>query len=180
MLKRGRGNVVKFTLRRRKRTYLLWFLCIVALSVFVGTREDLPIDGMLHELMQWRPEAPTNGYKVITCNSLTAVDGDTIKCDGVNMRDMGDGKPFVSGYDTPEIRRPKCQQELELGRAAKARMQELLVTPGVQVRGSGKVDRYKRPLVWVVLPDGRSAGSVLIAEGLARVWMPSYQANWCL
>ncbi|ERP98772.1 hypothetical protein Q669_00510 [Labrenzia sp. C1B10] len=151
----------------------------MALSVFVGTSEDLPIDGMLHELMQWRPEAPTNGSKVITCNSLTAVDGDTIKCDGVNMRDMGDGTPFVSGYDTPELRRPKCQQELELARAAKARMQELLETPGVQVRDSGKVDWYNRPLVWVTLPDGRSVGAVLIDEGLARMWTPQYKANWC-
>lgn len=68
---------------------------------------------------------------LLICAVLLAVDGDTIKCDGVNMRDMGDGQPFVSGYDTPEIFRPKCQQELELGRAAKARMQELLETPGV-------------------------------------------------
>jgi endonuclease YncB( thermonuclease family) len=134
---------------------------------------------VLHELMQWSPEAPTNGSNVIRCNSLTAVDGDTIKCDGVNMRDMGDGKPFVSGYDTPEIRRPKCQQELELARTAKARMQELLETPGVQVRDSGKVDRYKRPLVWIILPDGRSVGSLLIAEGLARGWTPESKADWC-
>ncbi|WP_297833934.1 thermonuclease family protein [uncultured Roseibium sp.] len=116
---------------------------------------------------------------ILNCSQLLAVDGDTIKCDGENMRDMGDGKPFVSGYDTPEIRRPKCQQELELARAAKARMQELLMTPGVQVRDYGKTDRYKRPLVWVILSNGRSDGSVLIAEGLARVWMPGYEAYWC-
>ncbi|WP_286145689.1 thermonuclease family protein [Labrenzia sp. CP4] len=134
---------------------------------------------MLHELMQWHPEALTSDSNVIRCNSLTAVDGDTIKCDGVNMRDMGDGKPFVSGYDTPEIFRPKCQQELELGRAAKARMQELLQTPGVQVRKSRKVDRYKRPLVWVMLPDGESAGAVLIEEGLAKKWSSEYTPNWC-
>ncbi|AMN56059.1 hypothetical protein ACP90_18955 [Labrenzia sp. CP4] len=129
--------------------------------------------------MQWHPEALTSDSNVIRCNSLTAVDGDTIKCDGVNMRDMGDGKPFVSGYDTPEIFRPKCQQELELGRAAKARMQELLQTPGVQVRKSRKVDRYKRPLVWVMLPDGESAGAVLIEEGLAKKWSSEYTPNWC-
>jgi len=116
---------------------------------------------------------------LLTCASLFAIDGDSISCDGVNMRDMEDGKPFVSGYDTPEIFRPKCQQELELGRAAKARMQELLETPGVQVRDSGKVDSHKRPLVWVMLPDGRSAGAVLIEEGLAKVWTPNYQATWC-
>jgi len=65
--------------------------------------------------------------------SLLAVDGDTVKCDGVNMRDMGDGAPFVSGYDTPEIWSAKCDQELELAHVAKARMEELLATPGVKV-----------------------------------------------
>lgn len=116
---------------------------------------------------------------LLMCAQLLAVDGDTIKCDGVNMRDMGDGRPNVSGYDTPETKRPKCQQELELGRAATARMIELLSQPGVKVFDSGKRDRFKRPLVWVMLPDGRSVGSVLIAEGLARKWTPGYRANWC-
>jgi endonuclease YncB( thermonuclease family) len=120
-----------------------------------------------------------NNAVLLICASLLAVDGDSVRCDGVNMRDMGSGKPFVSGYDTPEITRPKCQQELELGRAAKARMQELLSLPGVKVFDSGQRDRYKRPLVWVILPDGNSAGSVLMSEGLARKWFKGYRANWC-
>lgn len=118
---------------------------------------------------------------LLTCLSLAAVDGDTIKCDGVNMRDMGDGAPFVSGFDTPEIWSAACPQELELGRAAKVRMDELLSIEGVQVLDSGEVDdtRTKRPLVWVKLPDGRTAGAVLMAEGLAREWTPEYTASWC-
>jgi len=118
---------------------------------------------------------------LIICASLLAVDGDTIKCDGVNMRDMGDGAPHVSGYDTPEIWSAKCQKELELGRSAKGRMQELLDQPGVQIFDSGERDktRSKRPLVWVRLADGRSAGAVLIGEGLAKKWTPEYEANWC-
>jgi micrococcal nuclease len=97
------------------------------------------------------------------------------------MRDMGDGAPFVSGYDTPEIRDAKCDGERRLGEVAKRRMQELLSTPGVQIIDSGQRDRTRsrRPLVWIKLPDGRSVGSVLIAEGLARVWTPQYQADWC-
>lgn len=105
----------------------------------------------------------------ITCKKLRAIDGDSIKCDGVNMRDRGDGAPFVSGYDTPEIRGRKCVKELALGRLAKKRMAALLKTPGVKIYDSGQVDKqWKRPLVWAILPDGRSIGSVLIAEGLAR------------
>jgi hypothetical protein len=40
---------------------------------------------------------------VIVCASLTAVDGDTVRCDGQLMRLLGQGVPFVSGIDTPEI-----------------------------------------------------------------------------
>lgn len=117
----------------------------------------------------------------LTCAKLSAVDGDTIKCDGVLMRDMGDGAPFVSGYDTPEITKRKCKAELELGRAAKARMSELLKTKGLRIVDSGRVDatRTKRPLIWILLPDGRSIGSVLMNEGLARRWTPDYEADWC-
>ncbi len=60
-------------------------------------------------------------------------------------------------------------------------MDELLAIDGVQVFDSGDVDstQSKRPLVWVKLPDGRTAGSVLMAEGLAREWTPGYKADWC-
>ena len=115
----------------------------------------------------------------LACLELYATDGDSVTCDGTNMRDMGDGAPFVSGYDTPEVRGFKCEQELALGRAATARMKELLATPDVQVIDSGEVDRFDRPLVWVKLADGRAIGSILIREKLARRWVPSYKPNWC-
>ena len=117
----------------------------------------------------------------ITCAKLTAIDGDSIKCDGVNMRDMGDGAPFVSGYDTPETRKAKCEAEKSLGLIARKRMAQLLTTPGLVIYDSGVTDgRYQRPLVWIMLPDGRSVGSVMIAEGLAKVWTPDYIPEWCL
>ncbi|HEV7274898.1 MAG TPA: hypothetical protein VGN80_01270 [Devosiaceae bacterium] len=52
---------------------------------------------------------------LMTCASLIAVGGDTVKCDGMNLRDMGDGAPFVSGYDAPEIHGPDCEEERQLG-----------------------------------------------------------------
>lgn len=90
-------------------------------------------------------------------HTLSAVEGDKVKCNSVNMRALGDGPPNRSGFDTPEIYRPKCQQELELGRTAKSRMQELINRPGAKVKDSGVRDRYQRPSIRVVLPDGRSA-----------------------
>lgn len=117
---------------------------------------------------------------LLVCASLFAVDGDTIKCDGVNMRDMGDGAPFVSGYDTPEIgSNSECNAERRLGEAAKARMSHLLATPGVRIEYSGKEDRYDRPLVRAILPTGQTIGNVLIAEGLAVEWRPGQSWSWC-
>ncbi|MEQ1933102.1 MAG: thermonuclease family protein [Fimbriimonadaceae bacterium] len=115
------------------------------------------------------------------CASLYAVDGDTIKCNGQKMRDMGDGQPFVSGYDTPEIWSRECTAELELARKAKKRMGQLLKAPGTQIYDSGKWDDMpdSRPLVWVVLATGETVGHRLIAEGLARPWTPDYVADWC-
>ena len=118
---------------------------------------------------------------IISCGALSAVDGDTIKCDGKRMRLMGDGSPFVSGFDSPEIGRAQCERERQLGLKAKKRLEEIIATPGMRIEDSGQVDktRTRRPLVWVRLPDGRTAGSILIEEGLAVVWTPDYRANWC-
>jgi hypothetical protein len=38
---------------------------------------------------------------IVSCLSLSAVDGDTIKCNGQNMRIMGHGKPFEFGVECP-------------------------------------------------------------------------------
>lgn len=116
---------------------------------------------------------------LLLCASLAAVDGDTIKCDGQNLRDMGDGAPFVSGYDAPETRNAECQQELELGRAATARMSQLLETPGLRIFDSGERDKYDRPLVWAVLPNNSTIGGTLIAEGLAVEWRSGRSLSWC-
>ncbi|SFJ53779.1 hypothetical protein SAMN03080618_03255 [Aquamicrobium aerolatum DSM 21857] len=52
---------------------------------------------------------------VLSCSSLVAVDGDTIRCGNERMRDMGPGSPNKSGYDAPEIGNAKCANERLLG-----------------------------------------------------------------
>ena len=42
--------------------------------------------------------------ELLICATLSVVDGDTVKCDGRLLRPMGDGEPFVSGFDAPEFR----------------------------------------------------------------------------
>ena len=116
---------------------------------------------------------------VLSCSSLVAVDGDTIRCGTERMRDMGPGAPNKSGYDAPEIRTAKCSQERLLGEQAKQRLQELLDLRGTRVENSGQRDRYGRMLVVVRLANGITAGEILMREGYAVKWQPGYRADWC-
>lgn len=116
---------------------------------------------------------------IIACTALSAVDGDTIKCDGQNMRLLGPGIPFKSGVDAPETRNAQCPKERLLGIQAKLRLEELLNSPRLQIEDSGEKDRYGRPLVWVRLGNGRTAGEILIFEGYARPWRAGKTIDWC-
>ena len=118
--------------------------------------------------------------QIITCTSLSAVDGDTIRCNGQRMRPMGPGAPYVSGFDAPETGgRARCDRERHLAARATARMEELLRTPGLVIEYSGQVDRFDRPLIWLRLPDGTTIGELMINEGLAQVWLPGRRIDWC-
>jgi endonuclease YncB( thermonuclease family) len=99
------------------------------------------------------------------------VDGDTIWYGGMKIR--------ISDIDTPEISRPKCEAEGALGHRAKNRLLELLNTGPFEVIqvGSRDKDRYGRKLR-VIIRDGQSLGSILIAEGLARRW-DGARRSWC-
>ncbi|WP_423815382.1 thermonuclease family protein [Pseudooceanicola nitratireducens] len=116
---------------------------------------------------------------LMTCLSLTVVDGDTLKCDGESLRLIGSGAPNVEGYDAPETWKPRCQRELQLGLLAKDRLGEIVQQPGARIETTAARDRYGRILASVRLRDGRTAGEVLIEEGLASVWRPGYRASWC-
>lgn len=116
---------------------------------------------------------------VLSCSSLVAIDGDTIRCGTERMRDMGPGSPNKSGYDAPEIGKAQCAKERLLGDQAKFRMQELLDQGGTRVEDSGKRDRYGRRLVVVRLGNGMTAGEVLMREGYAVRWAPRYRPRWC-
>lgn len=117
---------------------------------------------------------------LMTCASLMAIDGDTVRCDDVNLRPIGDGAPYVSGFDAPEIYgRSDCPAEARLGARAMARFAELIATPGLRIEDSGELDRGGRPLVILRLPDGTTVGQTLIDEGLARPWPPAEGDEWC-
>lgn len=109
-----------------------------------------------------------SGSPRITC----IVDGDTIWYRGVKIR--------IADIDTPEVSRPACPREAEIGYRATERLQDLLnagafsLAPG----GDGRdADRFGRKLR-VVMRDGVSLGDALVAEGLAERWGGTKVA-WC-
>ena len=100
------------------------------------------------------------------------VDGDTIRLGGEKIR--------VSDFNTPEIGKPDCERERQLGLRAKSRLIELLNRGPFDVSTTIGRDRdvYGRKLR-LISRDGTSLGDTLIAEGLAHRWL-GYKQNWCV
>lgn len=118
---------------------------------------------------------------VIVCASLTAVDGDTVRCDGRLMRLLGGGVPFQWGIDTPEIgSHAKCIEERKLALIAKGRLKELLEERGLRIEIKGHDNTPKhRPLINIYRTNGEEIGAKLLDEGLARQWRPHRKNDWC-
>lgn len=108
------------------------------------------------------------GSARVTC----VVDGDTLWYRGTKIR--------IADIDTPEVSQPACPQERALGLRATERLRELLGAGAfrLEVPADGRTrDRYGRELR-IVSRDGRSLGSVLVAEGLATRW-GGPRRTWC-
>lgn len=116
---------------------------------------------------------------ILICASLTATDGDTVRCDGQLMRLLGGGTVNERGIDTPEIgSHAKCVKERKLALLAKRRLRDLLKGERVMVEVKGS-DSFGRPLVNLYLSGDREAGAVLLREGLAREWRAGRKNDWC-
>lgn len=113
---------------------------------------------------RWGALPLCGGGKRVTC----LVDGDTGWAGGTKWR--------LLDIDAPEVSRPECPREKAVARQATRRLQSLL-SSGYTLDGDGQ-DRYGRKLVTITLSDGRDAGDVLIAEGLAQPW-PNHGNPWC-
>ncbi len=98
------------------------------------------------------------------------VDGDTFWAGGVKIR--------IADIDAPETHPSHCGAEEQLGKAATVRLAALLNAGPFTLRSEGPdEDRYGRKLR-IVERDGRSLGTILVSEGLARDWI-GHRAPWC-
>lgn len=111
-----------------------------------------------------------SGPHRVTC----VVDGDTFWYHGDKIR--------IADINAPEVSKPSCEREAELGNRATGRLLALLnsgpFTLAPNDDGTGRdSDRYGR-LLRTVTRDGASLGGELVSEGLAEHWK-GYRGNWC-
>jgi endonuclease YncB( thermonuclease family) len=109
--------------------------------------------------------------QIIAAGNIYVVDGDTIDIDGARFR--------LTGFDTPETYRAKCDAERARGDAATERLRALIATAqAITFEENGARDKYGRGLGQLYVDD-RDVGRVLISEGLARVYTRGQRQNWC-
>jgi micrococcal nuclease len=130
---------------------------------------------------------PTAPVMALSSNAPTAESGDFDFCHtGGGFNCVVDGDTFyyrgdkirIADIDTPETHDYGCDSELELGNAARVRLQELLNNGAFSLSSVDRdTDRYGR-LLRVVERGGESLGGVLVNEGLAR-WYQGGRQPWC-
>ena len=109
---------------------------------------------------------------------VRVIDGDSLKINDENIR--------LVGFNTPEIRLSRCEYEKELGMAAKAKLQSIILR-SKDVRldferkkdGSLKRDKYGR-LLAVFYADGRDVADIMTNARLAEYYDGTgRRRNWC-
>ena len=126
------------------------------------------------------PIGPLGATEVVTAKFTACSSGNAPACvvDGDTFR-LGDRTIRVTGIDAPEIARPLCPAEAEIGRRSAARLLQLL--------NQGKFDmiahrlqpqdRHGRALM-VLRRNGDSIGRQMIDEGLAHRYT-GFKMSWC-
>jgi endonuclease YncB( thermonuclease family) len=149
-------------------------LAIGGIGAIAGHHWQQTAQPSLPTVKAFTPGSP--GYRETAASvrgpgAYRVIDGDTIEAPfGVKYR--------LLGFDTPEIFHSKCDAELELGMAAKERLEELLASGEVRVIESGRTGKWGRTLAHVEV-DGRDVGEILIREGMARPYHGERRKSWC-
>ena len=99
--------------------------------------------------------------------------------DGDTLEDLGADITYrIVNIDTPETGpRARCQAERDLGNRATQQARALVDSGDVELRPTGRIDRYGRTIAFVLI-DGHDLGETLIADGLARPWR-GRREPWC-
>jgi micrococcal nuclease len=160
--------------RRRDLRFSLGLGFAVAVGLGIGSVVELPRTATAGFSSIPTEEAATVIRDFGACYSgggtNCVVDGDTSWIDGEKVR--------IADIDAPETHPSRCAEEARLGDAATARLRALLNTGPVELVSADRdTDRYGRKLR-IVMQNGRSVGTTLADEGLARRW-EGRRRTWC-
>ena len=103
--------------------------------------------------------------------AIIVIDGDTVKMDGTRYR--------LLGFDTPETYWSRCNAEWVAGKAATARLKELLGTSEVGFAPTGKSCKWRRECARLYF-NGEDVADIMVREGHAvRYTGRGLRKNWC-
>jgi endonuclease YncB( thermonuclease family) len=154
-----------------KRRDIRMALFAVPILVVAGALLDPRLIGPVGPLGQTEVVAA----KFVACSGGNApacvIDGDTFR--------LGDRTIRITGIDAPEIAKPLCPAEAELGHRSAARLLQLLNQGPFDMIAHRlqREDRHGRSLM-VLRRNGKSIGTQLIDEGLAHRYT-GFKMSWC-
>mgnify|MGYP001256140885 FL=1 len=108
-------------------------------------------------------------------NSQYCYDGDTcyVNIDGVNT------KIRLLELDTPEISKPKCDEELELGLKARDYINNLIENASsIEFKTEYKEDYFGRILSYLII-DGEDVSAKIVSNNLGVVYNRNNKKDWC-
>ena len=102
-------------------------------------------------------------------------DGDTCYV----MIDGNKAKIRLLELDTPEISKPKCEAELELGLEAKDYLNNLIANASsVEIKTDYEKDYFGRTLAHLII-DGEDASAKIRSNNLGVVYKRGNKKDWC-
>ena len=108
-------------------------------------------------------------------NGQYCYDGDTCYV----MIDGNKAKIRLLELDTPEISKPKCEAELELGLEARDYLNNLIINASsVEIKTKYEKDYFGRTLAHLII-DGEDASAKIISNNLGVIYERGNKKDWC-
>ena len=81
--------------------------------------------------------------------------------------------------DTPEISKPKCDQELQMGLKARDYLNNLIMNASsIEFKTDYKMDYFGRILSYLII-DGEDASAKIVSNNLGVVYDRNNKQDWC-
>ena len=102
-------------------------------------------------------------------------DGDTCYV----MIDGNKARIRLLELDTPEISKPKCEAELELGLEARDYLNNLIINASsVEIKTDYEKDYFGRTLAHLII-DGEDASAKIRSNDLGVIYQKGNEQDWC-